>query len=132
METASGSQLPEQFHSQPSSVFPLYHILADVGEFAGGESIGSRSSNSLVVDGIAFRKDGKTRLILANLSPEPQPVSIQGLGEYAQVRLLDETTVEEALFAPEKHRSVSGTRHPTTQGSLLLTLLPYAVARFDG
>jgi hypothetical protein len=91
METAAGSPLPGVFHSRPSSVFPLYHVLADYSEFAGGEEIGSRSSNGLALDGIALRKNGKMRLILANFSAEPQLVSIQGLGEKAWVRTLDET-----------------------------------------
>ena len=37
MELASGAPLPERFRSLPGGVFPLYHVLADIGEFAGGE-----------------------------------------------------------------------------------------------
>ncbi|MEZ4678122.1 MAG: hypothetical protein R2932_28290 [Caldilineaceae bacterium] len=39
MERAAGSPLPEKFSSMPGAVFPLYHVLADVGEFAGGEVV---------------------------------------------------------------------------------------------
>ena len=132
METASGSPLPELFHSKPSSVFPLYHVLADYGEFAGGEVIHSRSSNSLAVDGIALRKEDKTRLILANFTAEPQPVSIQGLDKPALVRALDETNAGAALLNPEQYRAFMGSPHSTTDGLLQLTLLPYAVVRIDG
>ncbi len=132
METASGSPLPELFHSQPSSVFPLYHVLADYGEFAGGEGVQTRSSNSLAVDGIALQRKAKTRLILANFSSEPQPVSIRGLGKPALVRALDETNAAAALLNPEQFRAFMGSPQPTTDGLLQLTLLPYAVVRIDG
>jgi len=132
METASGSPLPELFHSRPSSVFPLYHVLADYGEFAGGKAIHSRSSNSLVVDGIALHKKDKTRLILANFSSEPQPVSIQGLDKPALVRALDETNAGAALLNPEQYRAFTGSLYSTTDDLLQLTLLPFAVMRIDG
>jgi hypothetical protein len=132
METASGSSLPELFHSRPSSVFPLYHVLADYGEFAGGEGVQTRSSNSLVVDGIALQRKAKTRLILANFSSEPQPVSIQGLGKPALVRALDETNAGAALLNPEQYRAFTGSPQPITDGLLQLTFLPYAVVRIDG
>ena len=44
MESAAGSPAPARFPSLPGAVFPLYHILADAGEFAGGDVIPSRSS----------------------------------------------------------------------------------------
>ena len=132
METEYGCPMPEVFHSTPGSVFPLYHVLADFGEFSGGEVIHSRSSNALVVDGLSLRKGEKTRVILANFTEESQPVSIQGLGAHAWVRLLDETNAEEALLAPEKFRLSAGVQYPIAGGSLQLTLLPYAVARIDG
>ena len=147
METEYGCPMPEIFHSRPGSVFPLYHVLADFGEFAGGgdgyigdgyigdgyfKVIHSRSSNALVIDGISLRKGEKTRVILANFTEESQPVSIQGLGAHAWVRLLDETNAEEALLVPEKFRLSAGVQYPIAGGSLQLTLLPYAVARIDG
>jgi hypothetical protein len=52
MELAGGSSLPERFRSLPGGVFPLYHVLADVGEFAGGEVIPSESSAPLRVEGL--------------------------------------------------------------------------------
>ncbi|HTE18107.1 MAG TPA: hypothetical protein VK689_06970, partial [Armatimonadota bacterium] len=69
MEMAAGSPLPHRFPSRPGEVFPLYHVLADVGELAGGEVLHSRSSQPLKVEVLALRKDGVVRLLLANLSP---------------------------------------------------------------
>ncbi|MCI0538313.1 MAG: hypothetical protein L0Z50_24160, partial [Verrucomicrobiales bacterium] len=39
MELDGSTRLPEKFHSIPGSVFPLYHVLADLGEFAAGEAL---------------------------------------------------------------------------------------------
>jgi hypothetical protein len=132
METASGSPLPDRFHSRPSSVFPLFHVLADYGEFAGGEMLYSRSSNPLAVDGLALRKNGKTRVILANFSAEAQSVSIQGLAEKVWAKALDETNAEEATHTPDSFRISSGSQHPSSEGHLQIKLLPYAVVRLDG
>jgi hypothetical protein len=131
METEGGSPLPARFRSLPGSVFPLYHVLADVGEFVGGEVLPTRSSDTLKVDGLAVRKDGHRRLILANLSAEPQQVKVQGVSQQAWVRRLDETNVEEAMQSPEDWRAQPGQRQPTSTGILILDLLPYAVFRVD-
>ena len=131
METEGGSPLPEKFRSLPGSVFPLYHVLADVGEFAGGEVIPSASSDMLRVDGLALRKESRTRFILANLTAEPQQVRVQGPGKSAWVRQLDETTVEEAARSPEDFRASKGQLQPTAATTLTLNLLPYAIARID-
>jgi hypothetical protein len=131
METEAGSPLPEKFRSLPGSVFPLYHVLADVGEFAGGEVISTQSSDRLKVDGLGIRQAGRTRLVLANLSPEPQDITVQNIGDPVQVRLLDETNAPAALESPETFRAEAGVLKQTNDGELQLTLLPYAIARID-
>ena len=80
MDTESGSPVPDKFQSLPGSVFPLYHVLADVGEFVEGQVIPTDSSNILKVDGLAVRQGDRTRIILANLTNEPQTVNVQNLG----------------------------------------------------
>ena len=132
METAQGSALPELFHSRPGSVFPLYHVLADFGEFAGGEVIYSHSSNALAMDGICLRKDGKSCILLANYTAEPQAVSIRGLAGQIWVRVLDETNAEKAMLAPEAFRTQRGAQVQTNDHPLQITLLPYSVVRIDG
>jgi hypothetical protein len=131
METEAVSPLPKKFHSLPGGVFPMYHVLADVGEFAGGEVLPTTSSSTLKVDGLALRKDGKTRVLLANLSPEPQHVIVSNLSQRVRVRHLDETNAEEAMRSPEDFRSQAGELQETSSGALKLSLLPYAVARID-
>lgn len=131
METEAGSPLPEKFVAIPGAVFPLYHVLADVSEFAGGEIIRSQSSNTLTVDGLALQKDGRTRLILANLTDRPQQISVQNLSGSVWVGHLNETNVETAMQAPEAFRSTPGELLPTSAGALELNLLPYALVRID-
>jgi len=129
METEAGSPLPDQFRSLPGSAFPLYHVLADVGQFAGGVVIPTASSDTLKVDGLAVSKDDRTLVIVANLSSESQHVTLRNLGGEARVRTLDETNVEDAMQWPEVFRAQEGERMSTSAGALELTLLPYAVAR---
>ena len=132
METATGSPLPEKFRSIPGAVFPLYHILADVGEFSGGEILSSKSSDTLKVEGIALRKDGKTRILLANLTPDSQRISVDNLPENVWIRRLDETNAQTAMTSPETFRTETGERvQITADGTLELNLLPYAVAQID-
>ena len=132
METANGSPLPEKFRSLPGAVFPLYHVLADVGEFVGGEVLVSKSSDSLKVEGVALRKNGKTRTLLANLTPDSQQVRVGNLTETVRVRYLDETNAQTAMASPEAFRSETGEIVQTTHGTLELNLPPYAIARIDG
>jgi len=102
-----------------------------VGEFAGGEVIRSTSGDALKVDGLALRKDGRTRVLMANLSPETQQVSVQGLDPDVRVHRLDETIAEAAMSTPEAFRAEEGQPMQTTGGTLRLSLLPYAVVRVD-
>ncbi len=131
METANGSPLPEKFHSLPGGVFPLYHILADVSELAGGEVLVSKSSDPLKVEVIALRKNGKTRTMLANLTPDSQPVRVQDVAADVRVRHLNETNAHHAMVSPETFRAETGEIVQTTNGTLELNLLPYAVAQID-
>ena len=131
METANGSPLPDKFRSLPSAVFPLYHILANVGEFSGGEVLPSKSSDTLKVEGIALRKDGKTRILLANVTPDSQQVKVHNLPETVRVRRLDETNAHAAMTSPDTFRAENGELVQTVDGALELNLLPYAIAQID-
>ncbi len=131
MELESGSPVPDVFRSLPGGVYPLYHVLADVGDYAAGEVLPTTSSDTLKVNGLALRQRGKTRVILANLSPDAQQVTIRNLGERVRLRSLDETNAEQAMQAPEEFRAKRGQTRQTTSGTLEVNLLPYAVVRID-
>ena len=131
METAQGSALPQQFHSIAGGVFPLYHVLADVGEFAGGTVIQSTSSEPLQVDGLVLQKDGRTRLLVANFTPQSQQLFIHPVQQGATVRYLDKTNVAAAMSAPVEFRATTGEVISTSEDKLALTLRPFGVACID-
>ncbi len=139
METARGSPLPEHFPSSPGMVYPLYHVLADVGELAGsagdagGVTLPVTSSNPLRVEGLALRNGDATAILLANLGPRRQRVRLLApdLGATVLVRALDETAFEAATRSPETFRTEPSRSVEVSGGSLELDLLPYAVVRVD-
>jgi hypothetical protein len=131
METAAGSEAPNLFRSLPGAVFPLYHVLADVGELAGGRVVPTRSSATLRVEGLALQDAGRTRVLLANISPGVQRVRVEGLPSTVRLRLLDETNAGEAMRDPQRFRAAADEPRTTQAGALELELLPYALARID-
>jgi D-apionolactonase len=130
METADGSPLPELFASTAGAVFPLYHVLADIGEWADATVLRSESSDPLSVEGIALRGEARMRVLLANFTQEKQPVRVSGIHGETCLRMLDEHTAAEALTEPDWYRSRVGTRLQA-DGELNVELAPYAVARID-
>ena len=131
METAQGSALPQHFQSIAGGVFPLYHVLADVGEFVGGEVIQSTSSEPLQVDGLVLQKDGRMRILVGNFTAQSQQVFIHPVQQGATVRYLDETNAESAMAAPAEFRATAGDLLTATAGKLELTLRPFALACID-
>ena len=131
METQAGCRLPERFRSIPGGVFPLYHVLADVGEFAAGQVIGSKSSDPLKVDGLVLRKGARQRLLLANLTGQPQTVAATGLAGQAQLKRLNETNAECAMREPERFREDVREAVEPRDGRAELNLMPFEVVRMD-
>jgi hypothetical protein len=127
LEREDGSPLPDLFPSRPRQPFPLYHVLADVGEWREFARVrAARSSAPLDVEAFAVEDDSGVHLLVANLSPRRQRVVIAGLGaNEASVRMLDEENAEEAAADPAAFRS----RRKRTGAEL--ELRPYAVARLD-
>jgi hypothetical protein len=127
IETASGSPWPA-FHSLPGTAFPVYHIFAAIAALRDGEVLPVTTSDSLRATALAIRHQGQIRILLANLLPEPQTITLRATGTRATVRHLDETTALVAMQSPETFRATSGTPLPITAGILTLDLLPYAIA----
>lgn len=128
METTAGSPLPAKFSSVPGAVFPLYHVLADVAEFAGGEVVPTLSSDPLTVVSLFLRQDARRRLILANLSHASHDVRLND-NEFAGMvssRSLDASISRPAMNQPKKFRAQFT---PVTGPEL--TLPPHAVMTLD-
>ena len=131
METTECSPFPDKCRSLPGAVFPLYHALADFGEFADGVVVPSESSEPLKVEGFVVYKDGKTRIVLANLSDSVTQVRVRNLAEQVHVRRLNETNAEAAMLSPETYRVESDVSLEIRGGRLDLELLPCEVMRVD-
>jgi hypothetical protein len=131
METEAGSPVPDKFRSLPASVFPLYHVLADVGELVGGDVITVRSSDPLRVESLMLVRGDRQRLLVANLTGEPQTVAISGLNSRLNVKRLNEDNVFDAMLEPGKFRASSSETVTATQGDLEIRLRPFEIARID-
>jgi hypothetical protein len=132
MEREKDPPLHRGFPSMPGCAFPLYHVLADVGEFAGGSVLPWTSGNGLVVEGLGLTKGGRIRILLANLTEKPQKVRLDCplLKGPVHVKNLDESNVLAAMEMAGVFRTDPG--EVATGNPLELELHPYAVVRVDG
>lgn len=128
LETEAGSPLPQQFPSLPGAVFPLYHVLADVAEFAGGEMIGMQSGDPLKVEALLLEHGERRSLLLANLTPETQTATMEGFNQVSKLRRLRGQNADAAMCEPETFR-----RHfdPTSLCSGKIELSPFEIVRLD-
>lgn len=133
MELAAGSRWPRHFPSERGMTFPLYHVLADFNEFAGGEVLRTRSSQPLIFDGLILRKGPRQRALVANLTAESQSVRIAWphASRRIRVRKLDEHSVRLAANQPQSWRAQNGDTILLGGAAAELSLAPYAVARLD-
>ena len=126
IETASGSPLPEKFPSVPGAVFPLFHVLADVGGFSGGEVLRTEASEPQAITSLLLRAGDRRRLLVANLSPEPCRVMVEGPDGLSLVRCLDASVLQQAMTAPDLFRA-----SPARPRGGPLVLGPWAVGTLD-
>jgi hypothetical protein len=78
MESAAGSPLPDRFPSTPGELFPLYHVLADIGAFRGQVAHALLPSRPGLVEALWLqtRAGDRTRLLLANVTADPIDVTL--------------------------------------------------------
>ena len=128
MESAGGTPRSYSFPSQPSGVFPIYHVLRELADFAGGRAQRVDSTDPLSVVGLALSKPGRTRLLVANLTDRPQPVSIRGLDGITDARELD---IQNTLFPIEGPADLGErpARYLGLQATLVLS--PHGIVRID-
>jgi hypothetical protein len=131
MQTQSGSPMPEAIPSVPGCVYPLYHVLAALGEFKGGQVLPVDAPQPLVSDAILLRIAHRQRLVIVNFTASEQPVTLAGITSPVQFSTLDETSVLDAMRSPEAFRN---RKHLTLEpmGDLIqLRLLPYGIGFVD-
>src|SRR5207249_888226 len=112
------------FPSRPGVVFPLYHVFADLAEWPSGDLVACRSRDPLTVDGLAVRAADGLHVMLANMMPQEQSVTVGPIAAArVAVRSLDEQSAPVALFEPGRFRTASESMD-IANGRLTVTLAP--------
>jgi hypothetical protein len=93
----------------------------------------SQSSDPFKLEGITLRKGNRSRIVVANMSPQSRYVRIRnaGFGKRIRVLHLDEVSAARAMHSPEEFRGARPGLIETRGDVIEIALLPYAVARID-
>jgi hypothetical protein len=131
MEKESGSEMPELFPSRLGEVFPLYHVLMDIGEWAGARLLSCTSDEPLKVEAMAMVLEGRVRLMMANYTDQTQRIRIKADVRFADMRRINSEVVRDAMKEPKAFRTASRQKislSPVNE----LTLQPFEVVTLDG
>lgn len=131
MERESGAPVPDKFPSVPGGVFPMYHVFADVGAFAGADVLECRVSHPLTFSALTLRRADRVRMLLANHTQRAVSVTVFGTSGPVALKVLDETAADAAQREPESYRAVAGEAASPEGDGLPLDLPPCAVVRLD-
>jgi len=133
LERDAGTRYPNLFPSERGQVFPLYHVIADVLEYAAGTVLPSRSSAPLEFDALVLRKGLSTRVLLANMTAATQAIRFAWPGSDSRIaiRKLDEHTLRRATLAAEDYRRAKPTEIALASPNIEISLAPYAVASLE-
>jgi len=123
------SPLPDLFRTTPGMVFPMFHIFADLAEFAGGNYRQLVTDAPLTAIGLQLAQGTRRRNLVANLTAQPRIVRVPAARQMA-IRTLDERSFAIATTQPDRFRRPSRTV-TTNESTIELPLGPYAVATID-
>ena len=124
--------LPPVFDSQPDDVFPIYHVLRDVSALSGGQVREVQSTDTLSVIGLSLVKEGRSRLLVANLTGRPKLLKVRGLPRGpVEIFRLDKQNVGLAKRDPEGFRRGVRQCVEVVGPELELSLPQYGIARID-
>lgn len=84
-----------------NAVFPVYHVIAGIASRTGAIARLVDCSDPTAVAAIAFDGCDGTEVWLANLTPEPRVVDLQGLGSAAVIERLDSETFGSCCSGPD-------------------------------
>jgi hypothetical protein len=119
------------FETSPGMVFPLFHVLADVQEFAGATVVRTCSNEPLRANAVSLVKRGSLRLLCANFTGTTESVTVQGIKGSVRLRPLNETNAHLAMFSPEDYRAQTDEAVVSPNGELRFELPPYGLMRVD-
>jgi hypothetical protein len=99
-------------YSQPAydgisgpAVYPVYHVISGLTRGAGQKLVGAESSDPAKVQCLAYRAKAGTTLWIANLTADPQTVSITGAKGAMFGTTLDEDSFVKATTDPQRFQS---------------------------
>ncbi len=115
---------PQPWYDEQGGLYPAYHVMRGVYAASGAAYVESGCSRPRDLQVLAFEKDGRREVWLANLTGEHQRVEIEGLTSRAQVARLDEVHFEACAAKPAGFDESSEEADPGR-----LALRPYAVLR---
>jgi hypothetical protein len=113
------------------SAFPMFHVFADMGEFAGGGLRLLAMPSGAGIDGCVLEKGRRRRFLIANLAPASRSVVLHGMPRGLVSRALDERSFARACKRPLDFRQERGRRVAVSNGTLRMALRPYAIVRLD-
>ena len=115
------------FDDHAAKVYPVYHVLRGLAAGAGKRQLETTLSNGSAVQAVAWRNGGGVVVWLANLTPEPQIVALEGLpARRGRIAVLDQASFVAATADPD---ALAGL---TREGDLdSIQLGAYAVARLE-
>jgi D-apionolactonase len=115
------------FEAQSQCVFPVYHVVRGLAHAAGAPRLETQSSRPGAIQALAWRGGGRMILWLANLTGEPQDVTIEGLSAgAARMARLDLDRFAAAAGNPDGLATASAESPVGRQ-----ELGPYAVLRLE-
>ena len=112
---------------QRGSVFPLFHVVADVCECVGGTVLAGDDDEGDTAT-LLVRRDSGAMWLAANLSRVRRTVPVPVNFVPASLRVLDCVTAARAATDWPRFRTARG----TAAGALTIELAPFATARVDG
>lgn len=130
MDAQGGSSVPNKFPTV-GGVFPVYWVLHTLGELKDARVVHTQSSHPRLVDALEIAHADGRLVAVANYTPEPQTVTLQGMNGSYQQRHLNESTVIHATTQPDAFRT-QPTESLQIKGDLNLTLAPYGIVFLEG
>ncbi|MDQ3700406.1 MAG: hypothetical protein M3442_05735, partial [Chloroflexota bacterium] len=132
MERRDGGTPHPRFPAPPGMLFPLYHLLAAVADFAGADLLSTATDAPLAIQALALRAGRRCRLLVANLTEDRRRVAVTGLPlSSVAVRTLDESNAGTWRTDPDFLRASIGNRTNATHWEGTIDLLPFAIAVVD-
>jgi hypothetical protein len=117
--------------SHKEAVYPLYHIMASIGDMRGSMGRICSCSEPNRIASVALFSETSMMLLVANLTDTVQQVTIFDLPESITFVSLDENSFEQATLFPLLWRCKKGEQRSSNGPFHIFDILPYAVLRIE-